>query len=102
MGIWNRIFGDKRQSNQSSPSQTDCGGKYVKENSWGIREGMSVKEVSQILARNGFQEVSVELPGKFGADPPGYKYPCWRNNRSGISVTSTFKNGKLLEFSWWS
>jgi hypothetical protein len=61
-----------------------------------------VRKVDQLLAKSGFQEESVELPDKFGPDPPGYKYPCWRNTPEGISVTSTFKNGKLLEFSWLS
>lgn len=76
-------------------------GEYVKENPWGIDEGMSLNEVDQLLVRNGFQQESVELPAQFGSDPPGYKYPCWRNTQKGMSVTSTFKHGSLLEFSWW-
>jgi len=75
-------------------------GEYVKENPWGIREGMSLREVAQLLANNGFQEVSVDISAQFGADPPGYKYPCWTNRQKRINVTTTFKNGALLEFSW--
>lgn len=91
-----------RQSNQPASSSSSAkDNEFVKKNSWGIREGMSVTQVDDILAQNGFQQQSVDLPGKFGSDPVGYQYPCWRNRRSGTSVTSTFKNGKLLEFSWW-
>jgi len=84
-----------------SESANDAGGGDVKENPWGVQGGMSVKKVNQLLVKNGFQPESVDISGQFGGDTKGYQYPCWRNTRSGTSVTSTFKNGKLLDFSWW-
>lgn len=97
--FWSWLFGREKQS--SEPFSTASSGEFIKENPWGVNEGMSVKQVDKILAKNGFQTESVELPNQFGADPTGYQYPCWKNTQKGISVTSTFKNGKLLEFSWW-
>jgi hypothetical protein len=60
---------------------------------------MSITEVNRILLKHGFQGVDVQLPAQFGADPPGYQYPCWMI-RGKYNVTSTFKNGKLVDFSW--
>ena len=70
----------------------------VKENSWNIREGMSLRDVNDILLKNGFQGIDVQVPG-LGVDPPGYQYPCWMI-RGKYNVTSTFKNGKLVDFHW--
>ena len=80
---------------------TESSGGSVKENPWGVHGGMTVRKVNQLLVKNGFQPESVDISTNFGGDPKGYQYPCWRNTRNGTSVTSTFKNGKLLDFSWW-
>ena len=72
----------------------------IKENDWGITEGLSFAEVDAILSRNGFQKDRVALPAQFGPDPPGYSYPCWRNKKRSINAQSTFHDGKLVAFSW--
>jgi len=94
MSWWSRMF---RKQDEPGVAATRPRGQYVNENPWGIHEGMSVKQVDRILKKNGFREVTVDLPGQFGADPPGYKYPCWTDGRS--NITSTFKFDGLLEFS---
>ncbi len=103
MGFWNWLVsnfsgGGEQQTSEPAAAPPGPRGEYVKENPWGIREGMSLKEVDRILAKNGFQQVDVD--DGLGADPPGYSYPCWRNSQKRINVTSNFKDGRLLEFTW--
>jgi hypothetical protein len=86
VNLWKRIFGKKTISRD-----------YVAKNQWGIRAGMSVENVHNLLVQNGFEEDIVKLPSKFGPDPSGYMYPCWKNKHTKKGITSSFKDGKLLE-----
>jgi hypothetical protein len=75
----------------------------VKANDWGVKEGMTLGEVNRIMAQHGFEVYEFKgagaaLMARLGPDPPGYKTPCWRHPQTHVDVTSTFKNGGLVDF----
>jgi len=80
--------------------------KFVEGNPWGIRLGMGYDEVNEILIKAGIYRIScgTDITDAFSAAEQafrtaGYDYPLWENRYKGITISTTFNNGKLIEFS---